>query len=256
MQSTLKLARFKGVDKTEFLDTKTFRANAFDLYDRAMDFLTFNLPVAARIEPGNPKRIEEPAIPYNVLREAVTNALVHRDYSHAGGSISIAIYDDRINISNTGSLPKGVLLNQLSKEHPSIQRNPLIAHVFYLCGRVETWGRGTIDMIQDCKKAGNPPPKYEEIGDSFSVTLLLKEPIRNTISQHLRQIDLSKLTDPQTKILNILRMGTSTRQQLMEKMKTTLAGRTIQRELTKLKKMGLIKSEGKTKAIIWSLVNF
>ena len=61
-----------------------------------MDFLHFHLPVAAHIEPGKSARVETPAIPYNVLREAVTNALVHRDYSHAGGSMEIARYDDRV----------------------------------------------------------------------------------------------------------------------------------------------------------------
>ena len=181
MQSTLKLARFKGTDKTEFLDTKMFIGNAFDLYDKAMDFLNFNLPVAARIEPGKSERVEEPIIPYNVLREAVTNALVHRDYSNSGGSVSIAIYDDRINITNTGALPKGVVLSQLSKEHPSIQRNPLIAHVFYLCGKIEKWGRGTLEMIQDCKKIGNPAPEFEEIGGSFSITLYFKKSIRTIV---------------------------------------------------------------------------
>lgn len=123
-QANLKLARFKGIDKSEFLDTKYVCANAFDLYDKAMDFLSFALPVAARIEPNNPVRVEE---------------------------------------------------------HPSIQRNPRIAHVFYLCGRIEKWGRGTVDMIDDCKKSGNPAPQFEEVGGSFSLTLPLKTPLRTII---------------------------------------------------------------------------
>lgn len=251
MQSSIQLARFKGTDKTEFLDTKTYRANAFDLYDKAMDFLLFSLPVAAHIESGNPMRVEEPAIPYSVLREAVTNALVHRDYSNAGGTLAIAIYDDRVNITNIGALPKGVQLNQLSKEHPSIRRNPLIAHVFYLCGKIEKWGRGTLNMIQDCKKAGNPLPKYEEVGGAFSVTLPLKEPLRSVRSKPQE----GNLTMRQKKILDLLKAGPLSRQQLMNKMKTVLTGRTMQVELSRLKDMGLIDSEGKTRAIIWFLVS-
>lgn len=256
MQSTLKFARFRGIDKTEFLDTKMLRANAFDLYDKAMDFLTFNLPVAARIEPGNPKRVEEPAIPYNVLREAITNALVHRDYSHTGGSTDIAIYDDRVNISNIGSLPKGVLLSQLSKEHPSIQRNPLIAHVFYLCGKIEKWGRGTLDMIQDCKKAGNPPPKYEEIGGSFSVTLPLKQSMRNIVSEPLQNMDLNLLTDRQKEIVKILQKGTMSTEQIMDKMKNPPTSRTVQLDLSKLKKLEIIASVGKERgrSVLWGLI--
>jgi predicted HTH transcriptional regulator len=227
-----------------------FKANAFDLYDKAPDYLHFALPVSARIEPGNPNRVEEPAIPYNVLREAVVNALVHRDYSHAGGSIDIAIYDNRVNISNIGALPKGVLLNQLSKEHRSIQRNPLIAHVFYLCGNIEKWGRGTLDMIKDCKEAGNPPPIYEESGGNFSVTLLLRESIARLV---ISSTPLVKLTDRQQEIMNILKQGPHQMPQIADKMVIRLTDRTMQRELAQLKTMGLVKSVGRTKSTIWSL---
>ena len=183
MQCNVKLARFKGVTKSEFIDTKYIVGNAFNIYDETMKFLHFNLPVAARIESGKAARVETPAIPYSVLREALVNALVHRDYSNAGGSLAVAVYNDRVNISNTGSLPKGIVLKELSKDHPSILRNPLIAHIFYLCGKIEKWGRGTIDMIEVCKKSGNPQPVYEEIGGSFSVTFPLKEPIRLVITK-------------------------------------------------------------------------
>jgi ATP-dependent DNA helicase RecG len=254
IQSSIQLARFRGIDKTQFLDTKFFVGNAFDLYDKADEFLSFFLPVAAHIEQGNPIRVETPAIPYAVLREALINALIHRDYSNAGGSISIAVYDDRVNITNIGALPKGVTLSELSKEHASIQRNPLIANVFYLCGKIEKWGRGTLDMIEACKKVGNPIPRYEEIGGTFSVTLPLKEPIPTIVFKQGQKIDLRKLTDRQIEIIDALKTGALSRQQLMSKMKTRLAERTVQLELFKLKDMGLVKSEGKAKAIIWSLV--
>lgn len=251
IQSNIKLARFKGIDKTEFLDTKMFRANAFDLYDKAIDFLTFSLPIKARIEHGKSQRVETPTIPYNVLREAITNALVHRDYSHVGGSIDIAIYDDRVNISNIGALPKGVLLTQLSKEHPSIQRNPLIAHVFYLCGKIEKWGRGTIDMIQDCKKAGNPTPKYAEIGGSFSVTFPLKEPLRKIISK--QQINPLLLTERQKEIITILQHEPLSRKQIINKMKNPITDRVMQKELLLLKKLELTIISGSGKRTKWSM---
>ncbi len=251
IQSNLQLARFKGINKKEFLDNKEYRGNAFDLYDQAIDFLDFNLPIAARIV-GKQNRIETPAIPDTVLREAISNALVHRDYSNAGGSVSIALYSDRINITNAGSLPKGINLKELSREHASVRRNPLIAHVFYLCGKIEKWGRGTLDMIEDCKAVGNPIPKYEEVGNSFSITLPLKEPIHTqekiTLHENLA------LTTRQKKILDILKAGPLSRLQIMKKLKTDLAERTMQHELVKLSKMNLIKPNGKTKSLTWSLV--
>lgn len=256
IQSNLKLARFNGIDKTSFYDNKVVRANAFDLYDRAMDFLHFNLPVAAYIKPGRSNRVETPAIPYNVLREAVTNALVHRDYSHAGGSMSIARYDDRLTITNIGSLPEGVSINKLGKEHESILRNPLIAKVFFLSGKIESWGRGTIDMIKDCKSVGNPLPIYEEIGNSFSVTLPLRESTitpSTTQQEHERRF-IPRLTDRQNKILELLTSAPLTLQQITKKIKETLTDRTIQRELTNLKNMGLVEFSGKTKGAVWKII--
>jgi ATP-dependent DNA helicase RecG len=255
MQSSLKLARFRGIDKTEFLDTKMFKANAFDLYDKAIDYLTFILPVAARIVPGKAARVEEPAIPYNVLREAVANALVHRDYSHPGGSFDIAIYDDRVNVTNFGSLPKGVHLSQLSKEHSSVQRNPVIANIFYLCGIIEKWGRGTLDMIQDCKAAGNQPPKYAEIGGTFSVTLPLKKSIRSIMpTQEMQQARSAKLTTRQKEIVSILKQGSMSREQIMSKLAQSIEARTMQRELAKLRELELIVSQGAGKFMLWTLV--
>lgn len=254
IQSHIKLARFKGIDKSEFLDTKSFKGNAFDLYDKAMDFLSQWLPVSAKIESGKSTRIESPAIPHKVLREAMTNALVHRDYSNAGGSIDVAVYDDRVNITNIGALPKGVALNQLAKEHPSIQRNPIIAHVFYLCGKIEKWGRGTQDMILDCKKSGNPLPIYEEIGGSFSVTFPLKEPISTVSNKQIKKPDLSQLTDRQKEILKILRNKRLKASEILEYLSIPISIRTAQVELSKLKEIGLVKSEGKAKASLWSLV--
>ena len=252
-QSVIRLARFKGIDKREFLDSKQFQANAFDLYDKATDFLHFCLPVAARIEEGNPIRVETPAIPYKVLREALANALVHRDYSYPGGYIAVAVYDDRVNITNYGSLLKGIDLKQLSQEHASHLRNPLIAQVFYACGKIEKWGRGTLDMIEDCKKAGNPLPRYDDQGAYFSITLPLKESIR-PINRDISIANNYDLTDRQKNIVAILKNGPLNRYQIMEQMNESLIDRTMQHELTTLKDKGLIASKGRTKATVWYLI--
>jgi ATP-dependent DNA helicase RecG len=174
----LQLARFYGTDKREFLDNKIFYGNAFDLYEKALEFLGNHLPIAGKIEAGNPYRVETLAIPHTVLREAIANAICHRDYSMHGQSIMLAIYDDRIEIDNPGGLPPGITVAQLKSMHRSVPRNELIANVFYKCEIIEGWGRGTVDMINFCKKAGVPTPKFEDKGNSFSVILRFKEPIR------------------------------------------------------------------------------
>jgi ATP-dependent DNA helicase RecG len=124
----------------------------------------------------------------------------------------------------------------------------LIAHAFYLDGKIEKFGRGTMDMIRDCKAVGNPLPIYEEIGGSFSVTLPLKEPMRTITYEEPQKI---KLTDRQKAIMKTLQKGPLNRSQIIDKIDTKLADRVVQKELAKLKEVALVKSEGKGKAIVW-----
>jgi ATP-dependent DNA helicase RecG len=248
IQSELKLARFRGLDKSEFIDNKAIRGNAFDLYEQAMLFLRNYLPIAGKIEEGNPFRVDTPAIPYNVLREALVNALCHRDYSFSGGSISLAIYDDRVEVSNTGRLPNNISVSDLTKPHDSHPRNPLIADVFYACAMIERWGRGTQQMVELCRKAGNPKPKFVELTGSFTVILPLKEPIASMVSSRSKE-----LTPRQEEILALLKKSQLNSAQIAKQLKSTQSRRMVQIDLTKLEKNGLIKREGESRSIVWKL---
>ena len=94
-QCKLRVARFRGIDKMEFLDNRQFLGNAFSLLSHAERFLRDSLPIAARFEPDRIQRIDEPLYPPLATREALANALCHRDYTIHGGSIGVAIYADR-----------------------------------------------------------------------------------------------------------------------------------------------------------------
>ena len=244
IQSMLAMARFNGLDKSEFITEKSIRGNAFDLYEAALNFLTTYLPIGGKIEEGNPFRVETPAIPYKVLREALINALCHHDYSIGGGSIAVAFYDDRVNITSTGLLPQGITIKQLPKEHPSIRRNPLIANIFYLCHMIERWGRGTKDMVVLCKQSGNPVPKFIEIAGSLSVTLPLNEPIRRLEMSTSQTVLLRSLTQRQKDILEVLKHTPLTREEIMEKLKAPPAIRTVQLDLTRLYALKMIIKSG------------
>jgi ATP-dependent DNA helicase RecG len=252
IQSMIKLARFRGTDKSEFIDNRTMRGNIFDLYERAALFLDNYLPIAGKIEEGNPLRVETPAIPFKALREALINAFCHRDYSARNGSIDIAIYDDRVEITNSGPLPSEIKVRELSKKHQSYPRNPLIAHVLYACHMIEQWGRGTLDMIELCKQTGNKPPKFEESTGSFSVIFPLREPISRIVTPTLPAV---KLTNRQQEIMRILRQGSLSRKQIISKMENPPSDRTIQMELLTLNKLGLIAPKGKARAISWVIVH-
>ncbi|MBI2071237.1 MAG: putative DNA binding domain-containing protein [Elusimicrobia bacterium] len=162
-QCELRMARFRGKDKTEFLDQRQIRGPAFKLLGEAYLFCQRHFPLPGRIEMGSMVRVDRPLIPTEAIREILVNALIHRDYTIAGGAISLAIFDDRVEVWSAGTLPAGITPAALSREHQSIQRNPIIAEVFHRAGLIEKWGRGTNRVIEQCRKHGIPPPKFHEI---------------------------------------------------------------------------------------------
>ena len=169
-QCELRMARFRGTDKTEFLDQRQLHGPAFKLLDEAELFCQRHFPLPAKIVPGQMRRVEKPLIPPDAMREILVNALIHRDYTIAGGAVSLAIFDDRVEIWSAGGFPKGITADSLSQRHLSVQRNPLIADIFHRAGLIEKWGRGTNRVIAMCREAGMSAPKFEEITGAAVVT--------------------------------------------------------------------------------------
>ena len=168
-QCTLRVARFMGTDRTEFLDNRQFYGNAFTLLKAAERFLRDTLPIAGRIEPDRFERIDEPLYPTLATREALANALCHRDYAMGGGSIGVAVYDDRLEVTSPGALHFGLTPEKLFAPHESRPWNPLIARTFYRRGIIEEWGRGTLEMAAEAAAAGQPHPEIEDAGDCVTV---------------------------------------------------------------------------------------
>ncbi|RLB79092.1 MAG: hypothetical protein DRH15_09425 [Deltaproteobacteria bacterium] len=89
-----------------------------------------------------------------------------------GGAVSLAIFDDRLEIWSDGTLPFGLKPEDLKRDHASRPRNPIIAQVFYLRGMIERWGRGTQKIVELCVKAGHPEPEFGEQAGSVWVRFL------------------------------------------------------------------------------------
>ena len=171
-QCHLRLARFLGNDKSAFIDSRQTHGHAFRLLDEAMSFMMRHLPISGRFEPGRLERIDEPLYPVAALREAVVNALCHRTYRNVGGAVSVAIYDNRLEIWSDGLLPFGLVPEDLNRSHESRPRNPLIADVFYRRGSIEQRGRGTERIVELCARAGRPVPEFGQQAGSFWVRFL------------------------------------------------------------------------------------
>lgn len=170
-QCVLKMGRFRGATITgDILDNKQEHLHAFAMVREGMAFLDRTLPLSARFPEGKIFREDRLPVPPNALREILLNAVIHRDYSNAGGHVAIAVFDDRIEIRSTGRLPSGVTVEQLSGPHRSELRNPLIAGTFHRTGAVEIWGRGTNRVIEECTRYGIAPPTFDDWGGSLVVT--------------------------------------------------------------------------------------
>ena len=246
-QCEIRMARFKGKDKAEFLDDRQVRGHIFMLLDEAMLFLDRHLPQASRIEPGEMGRVVRHAFPPDALREALVNAFCHRDYSMQGGSVRLAVFDDRLEIWSDGKLPSGLSIADLVVDHPSRLRNPIIADVLYRRGLVERWGRGTQRIIELCVEAGHPSPEFIEQVDAIGVRFLPSGYIApHRISQ--------ALTSRQREILSILSDAEAIPfHQIRERLKHPPSDRTIRDDMTFLKGVGLIESHGFGRGAVWLL---
>ena len=162
-QCHLKMGRFRGTEITgEIIDNKQEHMNAFAMVREGMAFLDRTLPLGAKFPEGKIFREDRLAVPANALREVLLNAVMHRDYSNYMGHVAIVVFDNRVEIRSSGTLPKGVTVDQLSGPHLSELRNPFIANTFHRTGAVEIWGRGTNRVFAECKRYGIKPPTFEE----------------------------------------------------------------------------------------------
>ena len=248
-QGLLRVARFKGTTKTEFLDNRQFHGNAFDLLLKSERFLRENLPVAGRILPHVFERVDDPLYPPVALREALANAFCHRDYSIGGGSISLGIFDDRLEITSSGTLHFGLTPEALFRPHESLPWNPLIARVFYRRGIIESWGRGTIKMGELATRAGLPAPEIEE--SSGCVTVRFR-PTRYIPPTRVAQ----NVTERQQLVLAVLSRnpsGTPLRE-ITHTLGADDAPWTIREDLATLKTLGLTRPEGHGRGARWILI--
>lgn len=247
-QCTLRLARFRGRDSTEFEDSRQEVGNAFDLLQRAQRFLRDHLPVAGRVVPSLYERVDDPMYPPVALREALANAFCHRDYAIAGGSVGVAVYDDRLEILSTGRLRFGLRPEHLGEPHPSLPWNPVIAEVFYRRGLIERWGRGTLKIRELAQRAGLTRPEFEERASEVVV--------RFFPSGYIPPARVSyDLTDLQRALLVLLAdYGPSSSTKLAERLEGRYSDRHLRSNLNQLADLGLVEKKGTTRGVVWRLI--
>jgi ATP-dependent DNA helicase RecG len=163
-------ARFKGTDMADTFARQTLNGTLPDQIRRAELFVAENTAHRSRIRAW--QRSDDPPYPPGVLREAIVNAVAHRDYRLTGAQIQLLIFGDRVEVRSPGRLPGHVTVKNILRERYS--RNEAIVQVLADMGYIERLGYGVDRMIRAMREAGQEPPRFEETEAGFVVTLFAK----------------------------------------------------------------------------------
>lgn len=215
-QMLLRMAYFDGTDKNDFIDNKLQTGNFFVILDAEMSFCFRHLSLSGKIV--GLRREEHFEIPAEALREALINALCHRQYDDPRISVSLAIYDNRIEIMNPGRFPSELTEESIMEPHGSYPTNLKIAQVLYQTTYSEKWGSGVRRMTDLCREQHLPDPRFH-LGKG-TVCLTFKKAQKNTDDQIVDLKDvLKELTERQLLILDLIAQDPSlSAKEMSEKM--------------------------------------
>jgi ATP-dependent DNA helicase RecG len=163
-QAMVRCARFKGITEVHFLDMKVIQGTIIQQVEEVVAFIKRNTRMAAEIK--GLRREEKWEYPLEGLREAVINAICHRDYA-SSANVQVRILDDRLEVWNPGDLPEGMTVDDLRRPHESRPRNKLIANAFFLIKYIEQFGTGIQRILDDCRSQDLPEPDFEIAGHTF-----------------------------------------------------------------------------------------
>lgn len=171
---TIELARFTGTTGRDFLDKRSVSGPLWKLYDDALAFMRRHVGIVA--VRTSAARHETSAYPEVAFKEFMINALCHRSFEKNTGPVRCAIFDDVIQITNSGTLPDGLQLSDIGTGI-SVIRNPLIARIFNEIGLIEGWGTGIQVAQQEIARQNLPPARIEQKGFFIQVTSPWRWPV-------------------------------------------------------------------------------
>ena len=274
-QFTLRMARFVGTNKNMFRDNQRAEGNFFKLLDAGVAFCFKHLSLSGRITNHSLEREEHLEVPYHALREALINALCHRHWERYNLTISLAIYDDRIEIASPGTFPPQITAENIKEPHESYPHNLKVAEALYRMTYLENWGSGARRIMDACKAQNVEDPRWCDNGGFITITF--KRPadsVANSVnasesksestqeiteSTHEKAIgtqETSKSTQESIsqKILRILSENPSmTLSDVASEVGSTRDG--IRKITDKLRANGCLIREGSTKSGKWIVIN-
>ncbi|MEK6938195.1 MAG: ATP-binding protein [Nanoarchaeota archaeon] len=241
-QAYVNCIRFKGNGRTEIIDRAIFEGDVVENIDESIKFVQRNTSV--RYEIKEIIRKEIPEYPLEAIRESIINAVMHRNYFEKGATVSIEIFDDRINISNPGGLPKGLSKEDFGKK--CVRRNPLIADLLYRIQYVERAGTGVERIRKSLFNAGLPSPKIE-FNNFFTITIYNQ--LTNNVPANV-PINVPVNERQKWILKNVEEKGQIRFPAIVEQF-SSVSIKTLKRDIQYLQKSGVLKFEGAPKTGVY-----
>ena len=249
----IQVGRFAS--ESEVISTDVIEGSLFEQVEKTIEILRLKY-LENRFYYEGIYRKEDLIYPEEALREAVINAIIHRDY--LGPHTQLRVYDDKLWLWNIGKLPAEITLEKLKKPHSSFPRNELLADVFFKAGFIEAWGRGTLKIVSKCKEKNLPEPEFSEMTGGFLVSftkaegMATKNGLVDSASEELVEKLGVKLGVNQAKIIKLV-MGNKfiTITELANKI--GISSTAIENNIAKLKARGVIRREGSDKTGHWEV---
>jgi len=243
MHAGIKIGQF--ATETDIKMTDIVKGNLFQQLNKTLDVLRLKyLKSEIKFEGIHRRDILE--YPHEALREAIINALIHRDYQ-SFSNIQIRIYPDKLSIMNAGSLPPEVPLDSLKTEHLSKPRNKLLAEIFYYAGFIEAWGRGTLKIIEECRDHGLPEPEFKN--EHHVMTVIFYKDKWN--EENLKKIGLN---ERQIKAVDYIKTNKAITLSSFKDLVTGVSEKTLYRDFQDLVNRNIFKEIGDKKGRKYELL--
>jgi ATP-dependent DNA helicase RecG len=247
--SYLQIGRF--VSESEVISSDIIEGNLFEQVEKAMEILRIKY-LQNRFYYEGIVRKEDLEIPEGALREGIINALIHRDYM-IPAQTQLRVYHDKVWIWNAGKLPEGISIEELKKPHASFLRNPLLADIFYKAGYIESWGRGTLNIINYCASVNLPEPKMSEETNGFLLVIYKYSKSSEKVPETTQKLPRNYPETAQ-KILELIQKDPYITRKELVKIIGNITEDGIKYHLRKFQKEGIIRRIGPAKGGHWRII--
>lgn len=254
-QSRLYCTRWDGTEKGDAINDAEFTGNVLMLLREAMNFVKSNTKRGWEKLPDGRKN--KPEYAERAVLETMVNHFIHRDYTVMGSEVHLDIYNDRLTVTSPGGMYNGMLIQNLDiKDVSSERRNPILANVMAQLDYMEKRGSGLTRICNETKALegyrDELKPKFKSTPTQFQTIIFASSDTPN-VGEYDGDMSEKKLTERQQKILNLIKESpTITGKQMSETL--SVSQRTIERDLSVLQKLDVLKREGKDNDGVWIVI--